>query len=245
MTTVVAVTAPEFKKAASVFESAESLGLKCVSVPDDEAGLVAAIQQHGATHCIVGVVNYKAALYDAISKGNVIARFGVGHDGIDKPLATSKGILCSNTPGALDDSVAEHVATLLLGITRQLPQLASEMRAGQWAPRVGQELRNRTIAVIGCGPIGRRVARCAAFGFGMRVIGCEIAAVHAAQMQQEFGFECITSNFADAVKHADYVSLHIPSIPATKHFINATSLAHMPKNSILINTGTLLTVNTL
>ncbi len=233
----IAVTELEYRKSKSVFDAAINRGMACFAVPEAEAELADAVTRHGLRHAIVGVARYAGPLYRALPKGGVVARFGVGHDGIDKAAATSAGLLCTNTPGVLDDSVAEHTMALILAAARRIPALAEGTRAGRWTPVLGSELRGKMLAVIGCGAIGSRVARMAAFGFGMRVIGCETRPVDSAQMKAEFGFERIVSGFAEAVRDADFVSIHIPSAPATRHFVDADRLACMAAKSWVINTA--------
>ncbi len=233
----IAVTELEFRKAAAVFQGAAAEGLACVSVPADEQKLADAIRSTGARHAIIGVERYAGPLYEGLTTGGVIARFGVGHDGVDKPLATSKGLLCTNTPGALDDSVAEHAINLLLAAARHTVTAGADLRAGRWSPQVGFELQGKTLAVIGCGAIGRRVARVAARGLGMKVIGCEVMAVNVVQLQSEFGFATVVKHFADAVHDADFVSLHIPSVPETRHFLNGARLAQLPSRCWVVNTA--------
>jgi phosphoglycerate dehydrogenase-like enzyme len=233
----VAVTELEYRKAQAVFAAAARDGIECVSVPTAEADLVEAIKQHGAAHVIVGVDAYKGPLYETLPRGGVIARFGVGHDGVNKELATSHGLFCTNTPGALTDSVAEHTIALLAAAARHVPTVARTTAQGQWAPIVGRELQGKTLAVIGCGPIGRRAAQIAVRGLRMNVVGCEVASVDAASLMKEFGFASICKDFGQAVTGADYVSLHIPSLPATAHFINADRLARLAPNAWLINTA--------
>ena len=89
----IAVTQREYEKARDVFTSAVEDGLECVPAPEGEAGLAEAVRAHAARHVIVGVERYCDSLYDALPKGGVIARFGIGHDGIDKDLATRKELL--------------------------------------------------------------------------------------------------------------------------------------------------------
>ena len=96
---VVLVTEPEFQRAAEVFGSAT--GLRCVTVPSEEPALAQAIAQHRARYVVVGSVRYVSELYAALPRGGVIARFGVGHDGIDKAQASRAGVLCTNTPSVL------------------------------------------------------------------------------------------------------------------------------------------------
>jgi phosphoglycerate dehydrogenase-like enzyme len=176
-------------------------------------------------------------LYQTLSKGGVIARFGVGHDGVDKAQATANGLFCTNTPGALDDSVAEHTINLLFAAARHTVAQASGLRAGSWSPQMGAELKGKTLAVIGCGAIGRRVAQIVAHGLGMKVVGCEVADLDVKRMQREFGFAAVAKDFADAVGGADYVSLHIPSVPATRHFLNCGRLGLLLAGCWIVNTA--------
>jgi len=231
----VAVTDQEYDKAPAVFGSAAESGFACLRAPTAEAELAEVIRREGATDAIVGVAAYTGPLYEALPAGGVIARFGVGHDGIHKALATARGLLCTNTPGVLDDSVAEHAVTLMLAAARRLLEVAGP--ANGWSPQVGCEVRGKTLAVIGCGAIGRRVARIAARGFGMRVVGCDIAEMEVSDLIGQFGFSKLTRSFAEAVADADFVSLHIPATPATHHFISAPRLEKLAPGAWLINTA--------
>ncbi|MBI5693857.1 MAG: hypothetical protein HZC55_27600 [Verrucomicrobia bacterium] len=227
----------EFGKAAHVFEAAATDGLRCVAAPASEAALVAAVRAHGARHVIVGVEAYTGPLYAALQPGAVIARFGVGHDNLDKAQATARGLYCTNTPGALDDSVAEHTVSLLLAAARHTVVVAGAMAAGRWQGRVGVELKGKTLAVIGCGPIGSRVAGIAARGLGMRVIGCKRTAAGAEGLCREHGFAEVTTDFAAAVRDADFVSLHIPNLPETRQFLNDARLALLKRGCWVVNTA--------
>ncbi len=97
--TIVLVTEAEFRRSEDVFESAD--GVRCVAAPGDESALARVIVDLGARYVIVGSVRYSSELYGALPRGGVIARFGVGHDGIDKEKATKAGLLCTNTPDVL------------------------------------------------------------------------------------------------------------------------------------------------
>ena len=233
----VAVTELEFRKAESIFTRAAEEGWLCVSVPAEEKALAEAVRTTGSRHVTLGIESYSGPLYEALPAGGVIARFGVGHDGVNKPLATSKGLLCTNTPGALDDSVAEHAVNLLLAAARHTVTVAAELRAGRWSPQLGGELKGKTLAIIGCGAIGRRVARIASHGLNMKVVGCEVMKVNVEQMQREFGFASVVRKFEDAVSDADFVSLHIPSVPETRHFLNGDRLSQLPAKCWVLNTA--------
>ncbi len=233
----VAVTELEFGKAETLFTRAAREGLDCSRAPAEEAALAAAIRDRGIRNVIIGVERYSGALYQALGSGGVIARFGVGHDGVDKAQATARGLLCTNTPGALDDSVAEHTINLLFAAARQTVSQAARLRAGDWAPQMGFELKGKTLAIIGCGAIGLRVGWIAARGLGMKVVGCEVAELDLGRMQREFGFASVVKDFGEAVKQADYVSLHIPSLPATRHYLNDERLRSLPAQCWVVNTA--------
>ena len=229
--TRVLVTEPEFRRAERVFESAG--GAQCTPVPPGEAELADAIVSHAARYVVVGSYPYSSALYQALPRGGVIARFGVGHDSVDKAKATAAGLLCTNTPGVLDQSVAEHAVLLIAAAARHLARNASDMRGGRWdlGPQ-GTELRGKTLAVIGCGRIGRATARIAANGFGMRVIG-----FRRSPARTDSDFMATTTDFEAAVRDARFVSLHIAAEPSNRKFLDAGRLAMLSPVAWLINTA--------
>jgi phosphoglycerate dehydrogenase-like enzyme len=230
---VIVVTEPEYRRGEPVF--AASIRLTCIAAPPAEDDLVEAIQRSGARHAVVGSVPYQGRLYQALPRGSVLARYGVGHDSIDKTKATEAGLLCTNTPDVLHQSVAELTMLMIAAAARHFLHIAVEMREGRWSPRQGVELQKKTLAIVGCGEIGRTVARIADAGYSMRVVGYRrrpgpnrVGAEH---------FTSITTDFADAVGEADFVSLHIPGTPGNAHFIDAERLALLPARAWLINTA--------
>ena len=232
---IVAVTAPEFRRGESVFTS--TAGLTCVSAPPDEDGLVNAINASGARHVVVGSVRYGDRLYGALRKGSVLARYGVGHDTIDKARATRNGLFCTNTPDVLHQSVAELTMGMIGAAARHLLPVAEALRAGSWAPRQGIELEGKTLALVGCGVIGQAVARIAAAGYGMRVVGYTRRRVPADPAGAHRHFAALTDDFAAAVGEADFVSLHIPGYAENAGFLGRERLALLPARAWLINTA--------
>src|SRR5690242_8205766 len=107
----VVVTEAEYNRAERTYLA--ETRIRVVIAPAAEEALAAAIRDAGARHAIVGGKPYVGPLYAALPHGGVLARFGVGHDGIDKAAATAAGILCTNTPGVLDQSVAEFTMALI------------------------------------------------------------------------------------------------------------------------------------
>src|SRR5262249_4989434 len=166
----VLVTELEYRKAEATFAAATDL--RCLPAPPGEADLAAAIGDTGATAVIVGASLYGGPLYTALPAGGVVARFGAGHDGIDKDRATAAGLLCTNTPGVLNRSVAEHAMLLIGAAARAIVPMSAAMIRHAWQPATGMELEGKTLAIIGCGGIGREGARIADGGYGMRGAGC-------------------------------------------------------------------------
>lgn len=229
----VVVTAPEFLRSENVFTA--TADFSCVSAPFEEDALVGAIAETGARHAIVGGTVYRGPLYAALPRGSVLARYGVGHDGIDKALATRAGLLCTNTPDVLHQSVAELTMLLIGAAARHLLPVAGDLTQGRWEPRQGLELEGRTLALIGCGTIGRAVARIASAGYGMRVVGYSRRG--GAGAASDHYFEEVTNDFGAAVRDADFVSLHIPAYPENVRFIGRDRLALLGTRTWLINTA--------
>jgi phosphoglycerate dehydrogenase-like enzyme len=230
------VTESEYRKGESVFSSAGN-DIKCFPVPDEESLLAEKIFSLKAKHVIVGTSKYVGPLYNALPKGGVIARFGIAHDGIDKEKVTKSCLYCSNTPDVLSQSVAELVLGLMMLSARHLVDMTKSLKDGRWQPRLGAELMNKTLAVIGCGVIGSRVAQIASFGFQMKVVGYDKLELDVDRMKRENGFSSIEGEFNRAVSEADFVTLHMPLLESTKNFIDSERLEMMSPGAWLINTS--------
>ena len=239
---IVLVTEPEYRKGEEWFVAASDL--ECRHTPSEEEKIAAAIRDSRCRYVIVGNHQYTGALYDALPAGGVIARMGVGHDGVDKKQASARHLFCTNTPGVLDTSVAEHAMLLIAAAARNLTPALASMSSGAWISPAGRDLNGKTLAVIGCGGIGRALARIAAVGYGMHVIGC--TRPDAPAFAKRFGaaepaaldhFDDVTNDFGAAVRDADFVSLHMPAKPENIRFINRQRLAHMNDRAWLINTA--------
>lgn len=231
----IAVTEAEYNKARDVFDKVKDFII--IPAPAEEDKLATLINREKVNYVIIGIEKYTGAIYNSLHKNDVIARFGVGHDGVDKQKATERGILCTNTPGALDDSVAEHTMNLILAASRGTINLGRKTQSGIWEPFVGSELKGKKLTVVGLGPIGRRVSQIASFGFKMIVSACVNRNIDEQLMRKEYGLESVGDNFEKMVSEADYVSLHIPSNIHTKDFINSERLKSISNHAWLINTS--------
>lgn len=177
-------------------------------------------------------VKVKADTLAKAPKLRVIGRAGVGVDNVDLSAATAAGVLVMNTPGGNAVSVAEHTLALMLALARMIPEANASTRAGKWEKKkfLGNELRGKTLGIVGLGNIGQEVVR-RARGFEMRIIASDpyVAPATAADL----GVELLP--FEDLVAQSDYISLHVALTPETKHMINAQSIARMKPGVRIIN----------
>jgi D-3-phosphoglycerate dehydrogenase len=168
------------------------------------------------------------------SKLRVIARAGTGVDNVDVPAATARGIVVMNSPGANSVSVAEHALALMLALARAVPAADAAMKRGVWDKKrlTGAELRGKTLGVIGLGRIGQEVAG-RARAFGMNVIAHD--PFISEQIAASLGIELLSVD--DVCARADYLTLHVPSTPDTRHLLDARRLALCKAGVRIINTA--------
>lgn len=168
----------------------------------------------------------------------ILANYAVGFDNIDVKGAQEQGIMISNTPGVLTETVAEHAFALLLAIAHRIPESDRFARAGKyigWEPELllGRDVSHKTLGIIGLGRIGSRVAHHAAKGFDMRII------YHDVKRNEEFEkeFDAGYRELDNLLKESDFASIHVPLMPSTRHLINAEKLKLMKPAAYLINTS--------
>ena len=162
------------------------------------------------------------ALIAAAPKLRVIARAGTGVDNVDVPAATARGIVVMNAPGANSVSVAEHALALMLSLARAVPAADAAMKRGVWDKKklTGIELRGKTLGLVGLGRIGQEVAA-RARAFGMEIVAHD--PFISEQVAGTLGVELLDLDGLCA--RADYISLHIPATPETRHLFNSERLA--------------------
>ena len=173
------------------------------------------------------------------SQCKIFANYAVGFDNIDLKAAVDRNIMISNTPGVLTDSVAEHTFALLLAVAHRIPESDRFTRGGEyvgWAPMLllGTDVSKKILGIVGLGRIGSQVAYHAKKGFDMHVLYYDVH--RNVDFEKEFGAE-FRESVDDVFKEADFVSIHVPLLPATKHLVNAERLQMMKKTAYLINTS--------
>ncbi len=163
----------------------------------------------------------------------VVGRAGVGVDNVDVEAATRRGVVVLNAPGGNTVSTAEHAFSLLLCVARKIPQADASVRGKNWDRKnfEGVELYNKTLGVIGMGRIGSELAR-RAIAFGMRVIAYDpyLSATRARALQIE-----LVDELDDLIAEADFISLHTPLTPETRHLLDAVRLQKTKRGVRIIN----------
>ncbi len=174
-----------------------------------------------------------ASVIDAANRLRVIGRAGVGVDNVDVDAATRRGVIVMNAPGGNTISTAEHAFSLLLCVARKIPQADAIVRSGKWErkPLQGVELQNKTLGIIGMGRIGSELSR-RAIAFGMRVVAFDpyLSATRARALQVE-----LVEELDELVATADFLTLHTPLTPETRHILNASRLAKAKRGVRVIN----------
>jgi phosphoglycerate dehydrogenase-like enzyme len=203
------------------------------SRPDTEGELIARIRDAHTVVNIRAYCKFTADVLSACPRLKHLAVWGTGTDNVDLHAAQALGILVTNTPNAATDAVAEQALALLLAVARKLPPIDAQVKRGEWVRGMLTQLCGKTLAIIGTGVIGLRMAHLGK-GIGMNVIAWSY---HPDPTKAEaVGFRYVAA-MADALREADVVSLHLRHSPDTEHIIGAAELALMKPTALFINTA--------
>ena len=165
----------------------------------------------------------------------IVANYAVGTNNFDVPSATDRGVALTNTPGVLDDATATHTIALMLAMARRIPEAERFLREGRWdgwKPMffIGADVDRKVLGIAGAGRIGRNVAR-KARGFDMEIIYSDVAPNRA--IEDETGARFVSKG--ELLTRSDFLTLHMPLLPETRHYISAHELGQMKPTAILIN----------
>jgi glyoxylate reductase len=177
-----------------------------------------------------------AVFLDARPNVRAVSNFAVGYNNIDVPACTARKIGVANTPDVLNDATAETAWMLLMMAARRAGEAERVLRAKQWdgwgpLQFLGMGVVGKTLGIIGAGRIGTRLARMAS-GFGMRLLyrnrrpSAEMEAMGARLVPLD-----------DLLRESDFVSIHVPLSPETRHLISRRELALMKPTAVLVNTA--------
>src|SRR5690606_11544851 len=171
---------------------------------------------------------------EAAPRLRVIARAGTGVDNVDLDAASARGIVVMNAPGANSISVAELAIGQMLALARHIPAADAAMKSQKWEKKkfAGIELRGKTLGLIGLGRIGQEVAA-RARAFEMNIIAHD--PFISAELAEKVGARLVSLD--EVCAEADFLSLHLPVTPQTRHLLNAERLARCRKGIRIINTA--------
>ena len=166
---------------------------------------------------------------DAATNLKIIVRGGVGLDNIDLPYAKTKGVLVRNTPKASSNSVAELALGYMLALARRIPQATMSMTAGEWKKKQlkGSEIGGKTLGLIGFGNIGGLLGKKAS-ALGMKVIFYDVITPPDPGDAEQVSLD-------EVLAQSDFISLHVPKLPATTNMLNAEAFAKMKDGVYLVN----------
>ena len=179
-----------------------------------------------------------AEFFDAARRLKGYANYAVGFDNIDVPEATRRRIPVSNTPDVLTNATAELAWTLLLAVARRVVETDAVMRSGTWPgwgplQFIGADVTGKTLGIVGAGRIGTAMARMSK-GFAMQVLYTSRSRANEA-LETELGARRV--GFDELLAQSDFVSIHAPLNPSTKHLFDAAAFAKMKRTAVLVNTG--------
>jgi glyoxylate reductase len=200
----------------------------------DRAELRAYLQDADGLVCLL-TDTIDGDLLAAAPRLRVVANVAVGYDNIDVAAATRRGIVVTNTPGVLTETTADFTWALLLAAARRVPEADAYTRAGRFTEwglmlLLGADVHGKTLGILGLGRIGRAVAR-RAQGFAMRLLYHDAVRDEAAE--RELGV--LYRDKETVLREADFVTLHVPLLPETHHYIGEPELRSMKPTAYLIN----------
>ena len=203
--------------------------------PLSKTELIARVKDREGLVCLI-TDTIDSSVFESCPDLKVVSNVAVGFNNIDVAAATKRGVVVTNTPDVLTETTADFAWTLLMATARRLVEADRYVRDGkftQWEYMVllGGDVHDKTLGIIGFGRIGRAMAR-RALGFNMRVLYQDAVAADPATERE---LRATRTDTATLLRDSDFVSIHTPLLPDTRHLINAQSLRTMKKTAYLIN----------
>jgi len=179
-----------------------------------------------------------ASLIAAAARLRVISNYAVGFDNIDVAEATRRGIVVGNTPGVLTETTADFTFALLMAAARRVVESDAFTRKGKWRTwgpllLLGQDIHHATLGIVGLGRIGAEVAK-RGRGFDMRVIYYDEQR-RKREEEKSLGVEYVA--LKTLLSESDFICLHTPLTPMTRHLIGVEEFARMKPSAVLINSS--------
>lgn len=204
--------------------------------PMSRAELLAAVADKDGVLCLL-TDKIDAELFDAAPKAKGFANYAVGFDNMDVPEASKRRIPLSNTPDVLTDATADMAWALLFAVARRVVESDAVMRSGAWPgwgplQFIGGDISGATLGIVGAGRIGAAMAA-KSKGFNMRVLYTDARRNEA--LERDSGARFV--DLDELLRLSDYVSVHVPLLPETRHLFGYETFSKMKKTAYLINTA--------
>jgi len=173
-----------------------------------------------------------ADLLESASRLKVVGRAGIGLDNVDIPAASQKGVIVMNAPDGNATTAAELAISMMLALSRNIPQATGSMKQGKWEKKkfMGREVTGKTFGVIGIGRIGS-IAASRAQGLKMKTIAYDPHMPK--EVAEKIGVELVS--LEELAKRSDYVSVHVPLTKETKNLVSAEFFGNMKKDAMFID----------
>lgn len=222
-------------EAAALARQGAAVDLHGEDNPLPKSELIARLKDKEGLVCLI-TDKIDAEVLASAPRLRVVANVAVGYDNIDVPAATARRIVVTNTPEVLTETTADFAWTLLMAIARRVVEADQYVRAGKFTRWelmlfVGGDVHGRTLGILGFGRIGKAVAR-RAHGFNMRILYHDAIRADAAT-ERELGVTFVDR--ATLLRESDFVTLHAPLLPETRHLIGAAELKLMKRTAYLVN----------
>lgn len=186
----------------------------------------------GRRKLITALEQIDETILTALPELEVISKYGVGTDMLDKQAMIRRGIRLGWTGGVNKRSVTELVVAFMISLLRQVPLASSEIRKGVWINRKGRQLSDRTVGIIGCGNIGKDLAPV------LRAFGCAVLAHDILEFPQFYEAHQVEPvGLEELLRRSDIVTLHVPLDDSTRNMLTAERLALLTPGALLINTA--------
>ncbi len=186
----------------------------------------------GCRKLIVALERVDDALLDALPELEVVSKYGVGTDTVDRSAMARRGVRLGWTGGVNRRSVAELTLAMIISLLRHVPALNEELRSGAWRNRRGRQLSGRTVGIVGCGHIGKDLAGL------LGAFGCKLLAHDIRDFPEFYGEHGVEPvGLDELLERSDIVTLHLPLDGSTRNLMNRDRLSRMKRDALLINTA--------
>lgn len=177
-----------------------------------------------------------AALLDKTPNLKIVSNISVGYDNLDIPELTRRGVMATNTPDVLNETVADTMIALMLATARRIPELDHMVKSGKWTANItpehfGVDMHHKTLGIIGMGRIGAAIAKRARFGFGMNIL------YHNRSRSQEVEetYDATFCTLDELCQESDFICLMVPLSPQTTKLIGEREFGLMKRSAIFVN----------